>query len=369
MKKTFVLFALGSASMLSANQYNAEAWMSGNDVAYYQSQPYYANYQSYYQGSPGRSDYPTHTTYPRDMQAYPMASGQQFYQQEAQPYTDTQHYQNPNQSNVTPSTQNWGQPSAQGHMTYPRDMQAYPMASGQQFYQNQPQPYYQGTQYYQDPNKPAMQPSNPRMNQPSNPGAMRPNNQGANQPAGQGWSQQKNQQYYSTADQDSKTSIEYISDNDIAKDIREALSSSILSSGYPYVTYQVYNGNVALSGTVEKAEDKAKVEDKVNNIDGVKQINNQIKIEDKNTSKKDAAKNTQDYAATDADKDLNAQIRNRLNSGWFSKGYELIILKTSNGVVTITGFVDNVDDLKKISDEAKKVSGVRSVYNQASVKK
>lgn len=69
-----------------------------------------------------------------------------------------------------------------------------------------------------------------------------------------------------------------ISDADINKKIRDALSSGWFSKGYPDVAYDVYNGSVNLKGTVETHEDAAKVVDSVKMIDGVRQVNNQIKV-------------------------------------------------------------------------------------------
>jgi osmotically-inducible protein OsmY len=50
------------------------------------------------------------------------------------------------------------------------------------------------------------------------------------------------------------------------------------------------------------------------------------------------------------------------------KGYETLILRTTNGIVIISGTVDHSDDVQKINDQVKSVEGVKSVNNQLNVK-
>jgi len=76
----------------------------------------------------------------------------------------------------------------------------------------------------------------------------------------------------------------------------------------------------------------------------------------------------QDSAATLQDRQLNAKIREKLSGGWFSKGYDALILRTANGVVVISGNVDNNDDIQKIRDQIRNIEGVRSVNDQLNVK-
>lgn len=75
----------------------------------------------------------------------------------------------------------------------------------------------------------------------------------------------------------------------------------------------------------------------------------------------------QDFAATEQDKLINTQIRDRL-SNLGLRGYETIILRTQNGIVMISGSVDKVDDLMKIRDQIKNIDGVKSVNNQVTAK-
>jgi osmotically-inducible protein OsmY len=215
----------------------------------------------------------------------------------------------------------------------------------------------------------------------------------------QGYNQQgsQNQGYYrqdrQTANRDSN-SQRPLSDQELVKKIHDKLSSGWFSKGYQNVSYDVSNGNVALRGTVETINDKSKVEETVRGIEGVRQISNQITISAPASSRMDNAayrnqadssrdssyyaegdvnapkKGTaQDYAATESDRQINAKIRDKLNGGWFSRGYDTVIIRTTNGVVVISGIVDEASEAQKISDNVKNVEGVKAVNNQLQVKK
>lgn len=169
-----------------------------------------------------------------------------------------------------------------------------------------------------------------------------------------------------------------VSDQELAKKIYDALAST---KDYNNVNYRVDEGVVVVRGPVSSLELRQKLEDAIKKIEGVRHVNNQVGIlvvrESQNQDApaaynkevKAEAKYANDFAATDADKQLNAKIRNKLSGGWFSKGYDALVIRTTNGVVVITGAVDSQDDLNKIADSVKGVEGVRNVNVQVAVKK
>jgi len=191
-----------------------------------------------------------------------------------------------------------------------------------------------------------------------------------------------------------------IMDDEIAKNIHSILEGNWLTHGYPDVTFDVHNGTVNLRGVVDTREEKVKIENAVKSQEGVKGVHSEISVGlNVSPAKKPLALNsrndsmttspysttpsssssstasstatnttTKDSAITDKDRAINTKIRERL-SKWSPKGYETIVIATSNGVVTITGNVDRVEDIQKISHDAKYTEGVKSVTNQISVKK
>lgn len=165
-----------------------------------------------------------------------------------------------------------------------------------------------------------------------------------------------------------------VSNQEINKKIEDTLSGGWFSKGFQNVSFDVNNGNVNLRGSVDSLENKNKIEDSVRKIDGVRQVNNQITIakEDANSYSDSDSQNyqkkySQDFASTSQDRELNAKIRDKL-SGWFSKGYDKLVIRTTNGVVVISGTVDKPEDVQKINDQIKNIEGVRTVNNQLTVK-
>ena len=193
------------------------------------------------------------------------------------------------------------------------------------------------------------------------------------------WSRSESSQQYSnpvqvnTSDWDHKAAV---SDEEISRKVKDALSSGWLTKGYPEVTSEVRMGIVTLRGTVDTIENKTKADEAVRKIAGVRGINNQIAVdpnylkngESKVDLRNGESKYPQDAAATAEDRLLNAKIREKLNSGWFSKGFDTIILRTSNGIVVISGVVDRNEDVDKVNEQVKNVEGVREVNNQLGVK-
>lgn len=92
---------------------------------------------------------------------------------------------------------------------------------------------------------------------------------------------------------------------------------------------------------------------------------------EKNWTEKDLKdseeKYPQDAAANDADRQLNAKIRQKLK-GWFTNSFDAVVIRTSNGVVVLSGLVKDTDDSKKVEEKVKSIEGVRAVNNQTSVK-
>ncbi len=85
------------------------------------------------------------------------------------------------------------------------------------------------------------------------------------------------------------------------------------------------------------------------------------------SSNQEPVKSQHDTAKTETDRQINAQIRNKIST-WIPNSLEAIILKTDDGAVTIIGAVDDYDAIKKLSDQIKRVSGVRSLNNQVIVR-
>ncbi len=279
-----------------------------------------------------------------------VSAGQQYQQQGNQQY-----YQNPNQNQQyyqQQGNQQYNQNSNQNQQYY-QQQASQQGNSNQQYYQQGEQTYNQNRSYNQQQN-----------NQPYN------QDQQYDQSQGQQWGNDNNYAYQANAGQRSA------SDQEIYKKVQDTLGSGWFSKGFQNVSFDVNNGVVNLTGSVDTIENKNKIDDSVKKIDGVRQVNNQLVVakETQGDNYSEAQlqdsekKYPQDVASNAQDRQLNARIRAKLSSGWFSKGFESVVIRTTNGVVTINGVVDKADDVQKIVDQIKSVEGVRSVNAQLTVK-
>lgn len=323
MNKIFVTLALGACSILSADYYQDGNGRYGQGSC--PNCPYGGNSQ--YQTRPYRSNSPD----------------EQYYQN--RPYnTNQQGYYNEQYSN-----------GYQGQGNNDR--------GGQGYYNRRDNRDYDNDQRYYDEKRNSRGPS------------FQDRNYNDNQ------DYRDNRRYDDRGQYDQGNRVQQVPDQEVSKKIQDAIGPGMISNGYPNVKFSINNGYVILRGSVDTIDDKNKVEDSVKKIDGVKQVDNQIRITGKQTAyipltadnlnkiKEYEIKFPNDKAQTDGDRIINARIQEKLNGGWFSKGYPNISLNTSNGNVTVTGFVDSPDDIQKIDEEIKKIDGVKNVTNQASVRK
>lgn len=189
-----------------------------------------------------------------------------------------------------------------------------------------------------------------------------------------------------------------IMDDEIAKNVHDVLGGNWLTRGYPNVSFDVKNGTVNLRGVVDNLEERNKIEQSIKKIEGVKAVrseitvglqpsqqtkprmlsmnnknNNKISMNTANNFSSDnantsAATFAKDSAATDQDRIINTKIRERI-SQWNPRGFETLVITTRNGAVVITGKIDRIEDIQRITNEARNVEGVKSVANQTTSKK
>lgn len=179
--------------------------------------------------------------------------------------------------------------------------------------------------------------------------------------------QQRNDQAQNYGDSDNRQGNDQSAAADLAlfKKIQQVLSSD---NGFSNVFFDVDDGSVTLRGFVEKADHNAKIEKSVKEIDGVKDVDNQITISGAE-NKSGEANNSKDAAATMQDRQLNAKIRERLGKWMARKNIDALVIKTNNGEVVIIGTVDKPEDIQKTNDELKDVDGIKRLDNQLKVNK
>jgi osmotically-inducible protein OsmY len=158
-----------------------------------------------------------------------------------------------------------------------------------------------------------------------------------------------------------------VSDQELTKRIHDKLSSGIFTEGYNQINIEVNNGKVTLQGTVKTWDDKGKIEKEIRNLDGVKSLKSEIKVQESST-KENPRTFSQDTYATSTDDQLNKKIRDKVSRGWLWDSYQDVTLNTSNGVVTLEGTVDSISDQQKLATEIQKINGVKSVKSNLKIK-
>jgi len=173
-----------------------------------------------------------------------------------------------------------------------------------------------------------------------------------------------------------------MTDADIQRNISDTMRTNWMSKGYA-VSFEVEDGNVSLNGSVGTAAEKAAIEADVRKLPGVKNVDNKIKAPDEDkpsihtpttrniamnlnqrAPSSGAYQNSQDTGTTDSDKIINQKIRSKLNFSVSSpQAYSNITFRTSNGVVTITGTVNNASDIRATGDQVRSIDGVKGVNN------
>jgi osmotically-inducible protein OsmY len=71
----------------------------------------------------------------------------------------------------------------------------------------------------------------------------------------------------------------HVSDQDIQAKIMDYTKSGVFSKGYPNVSYQVHNGHVVLNGTVDSESNRKDLIKKVQDIDGVIDVQSNLKVQ------------------------------------------------------------------------------------------
>ncbi|MBA3602526.1 MAG: BON domain-containing protein [Parachlamydiaceae bacterium] len=148
-------------------------------------------------------------------------------------------------------------------------------------------------------------------------------------------------------------------DQTLTRKIYDKISSGLFSNGYEDVKVEVRNGFVTLSGYVETSNDKEKVANVIQNIEGVRGITNNVRIQAKSS---DNSVRIND-SVQNSDQDLAKKIYDKIRSGVFSSGYDNVKVESRNGFVTVTGAVETSRDKEKLGNEIQNIQGVKGVTN------
>jgi hyperosmotically inducible protein len=120
------------------------------------------------------------------------------------------------------------------------------------------------------------------------------------------------------------------------------------------------NGVVTLEGSASSSRAKSDAEAAAKSVEGVKSVDNNLKINAKTRAgakSRDAAAKTERVAS---DSWITTKVKSEILASSLAKGFEVSV-KTTHGVVVLTGSLANQDAVDHVKDIAQKVKGVKSV--------
>jgi hyperosmotically inducible protein len=123
------------------------------------------------------------------------------------------------------------------------------------------------------------------------------------------------------------------------------------------INVDVNRGVVKLAGFVDTSNEKEKAGQVARNVDGVKSVQNDITVQTKNESTGEVID----------DSILTAKVKAALIASSETKAHQINV-ETKDGVVQLSGFVDNAGAKSAATSVAKSVTGVKDVKNELSVK-
>ena len=112
------------------------------------------------------------------------------------------------------------------------------------------------------------------------------------------------------------------------------------------------NGNVTMHGKVATTEDRAKAEQTVRKVSGVKTVNNLLQVVPSNVEDAVAAK----------DSDVKERVEASLKAD--AKMKDVNVASVNNGVVLLSGKTDNLDQDLRAIENAYSVNGVHRVASE-----
>lgn len=159
-----------------------------------------------------------------------------------------------------------------------------------------------------------------------------------------------------TATRTQKTAGEQIDDSVITGKVKAALVDNE-STKARQIDVETFRGTVQLNGFVDSAEAKSAATRVARSVDGVKKVDNNLAIQSERRSAGEVIDDSVITAKVKADLIANTKV----------KAHEVNV-ETRDGVVQLSGFVDNAEAKLTAGSIARDVKGVKSVQNDIQVK-
>lgn len=136
------------------------------------------------------------------------------------------------------------------------------------------------------------------------------------------------------------------------------------------VSVTAHNGYVTLRGSVPTQKDKDALEHRVSNMDGVRNVNNQLTIQNANPNDSVAQSPLQEIPEEVAadDQSITSRIQQALQAAFAGK-YNNVSITVSRGYITLKGSVPSQEEKENLEQLIRSIFGVKGVTNQITIKK
>lgn len=116
------------------------------------------------------------------------------------------------------------------------------------------------------------------------------------------------------------------------------------------------NRVVTLTGTAPTDDSRAAAEDLARNVDGVKSVDDQLRVASDSGAHRMIAKSKRVVS----DSWITTKVKSEILGDTVAKGFDVHV-KTTHGVVELSGTLRNGDAIAHVKDLAEKIEGVKSV--------
>ena len=127
------------------------------------------------------------------------------------------------------------------------------------------------------------------------------------------------------------------------------------------IDVETFRGVVQLNGFVDNSNERTKAASVARNVNGVKEVRNNLQVGTKDPNKSTVVAKVDDSAIT-------GKVKAALLADSLTNGIQVNV-ETQDGVVQLSGFVDSAEQQSKAAELARGVDGVRSVKNSTEVKR
>lgn len=149
---------------------------------------------------------------------------------------------------------------------------------------------------------------------------------------------------------------EQVDDAALLTSVKSALAADPVTEAGE-INVDVNRGVVKLAGFVDSSNEKQKAGDIARSVDGVESVKNDIAVQKGDSSAGEVVD----------DSILTAKVKAALIADSSTKAHQINV-ETMNGVVQLSGFVDDASAKSAATNVAKSVTGVKDVKNELSVK-